>query len=171
MKGLVFLEMNAMDEAQETAHQLLELIDQGKIEKAKRYHYHLLGMIELKKSNFTQAIQEFTTAISLLPAEFNIDSWHALFMEPLARAYYMNENIVNAQREYEKIVSLTFGRIYQGDIYAKSLYMLGKIHQEKGETEKAVEYYERFLEILKDPDRKSPELQDAQKQLSLLGKD
>jgi tetratricopeptide (TPR) repeat protein len=61
--------------------------------------------------------------------------------------------------------------MYQGDIYAKSLYMLGKIHQEKGETEKAVEYYERFLEILKNPDRKSPELQNAQKQLSLLGKD
>jgi serine/threonine protein kinase/Flp pilus assembly protein TadD len=168
MKGLVFLEMNSMDEAQETAHQLLKLIDQGKIEKAKRYHHHLLGMIELKKSKFTQAIQEFTTAISLLPAEFSIDSWHALFIEPLARAYDMNENIENAQREYEKIVSLTFGRMYQGDIYAKSLYMLGKIHQEKGETEKAVEYYERFLEILKDPDRKSPELQDAQKQLTLL---
>jgi tetratricopeptide (TPR) repeat protein len=171
MKGLVFLEMNAMDEAQETAHQLLELIDQGMIEKAKRYHHHLLGMIELKKSNFTQAIQEFTTAISLLSAEFSIDSWHALFIEPLARAYDMNENIENAQREYEKIVSLTFGRMYQGDIYAKSLYMLGKIHQEKGETEKAVEYYEQFLEILKNPDRKSSELQDAQKQLSLLGKD
>jgi serine/threonine protein kinase/Flp pilus assembly protein TadD len=171
MKGLVFIEMNAMDEAQETAHQLLELIDQGKIEKAKRYHHHLLGKIELKKSSFTQAIQEFTTAISLLPAEFSIDSWHALFIEPLARAYDMNENIENAQREYEKIVSLTFGRMYQGDIYAKNLYMLGKIHQEKGETEKAVEYYERFLEILKNPDRKSPELQDAQKQLSLLGKD
>lgn len=171
MKGLVFLEMNAMDEAQEMAHQLLELIDQGMLEKAKRYHHHLLGMIELKKSNFTQAIQEFTTAISLLPAEFSIDSWHALFIEPLARAYDMNENIENVQREYEKIVSLTFGRMYQGDIYAKSLYMLGKIHQEKGETEKAVEYYERFLEILKNPDRKSSELQDAQKQLSLLGKD
>jgi serine/threonine protein kinase/Flp pilus assembly protein TadD len=171
MKGLVFLEMDAMDEAQETARQLLELIDQGLVEKAKRYHYHLLGMIELKKNNFALAIREFTTAISLLPAEFSIDSWHALFMEPLARAYYMNEDIESAQKEYERIVSLTFGRMYQGDLYTKSLYMLGKIHSSKGETEKAVSYYEKFLEILKAPDRKSPELQDAQEQLSLLGKD
>jgi tetratricopeptide (TPR) repeat protein len=127
-------------------------------------------MIKLKESNIAQTIQEFTTAISLLPAEFNVDSWHALFMEPLARAYYMNENIENAQREYEKIVSLTVGKMYQGDIYAKSLYMLGKIHQEKEETDKAIEYYERFLEILKNTDQKSPEFQNAHKQLSLLAK-
>ncbi len=171
MKGLVFLEMNAMDEAQATARQLLELIDQGMIEKAKRYHHHLMGMIELKKGNFAQAIQEFKTAISLLPAEFNIDSWHALFAEPLARAYYLDENLDAAWKEYENIASLTAGRMYHGDIFAKSLYMLGKICQEKGETEKAVEYYRRFLEILKNADKESPELVDAKEQLSRFGQD
>jgi serine/threonine protein kinase/Flp pilus assembly protein TadD len=170
IKGLVFLEMDAMEAAQETARQLLELIDQGKVKKAKRYHHHLLGKIELGKNNFAKAIQEFISAISLLPAEFSIDSWHALFMEQLARAYYISGDIPNAQREYEKIGSLTFGRIYHGDIYAKSLYMLGKIHQEKGQTDKATEYYERFLEILENADRASMEFQDAQKQLAALGK-
>jgi serine/threonine protein kinase/Flp pilus assembly protein TadD len=171
MKGLVFLEMNAMDEAQATAHQLLALIDRGMIEKAKRYHHHLLGMIELKKGNLAQAIQEFTTAISLLPAEFNIDSWHAMFMDALARAYYLDGNMDAARKEYENIASLTVGRMYHGDIFARSLYMLGKICQEKGETEKAVEYYERFLEILKNTDKESPELVDAKEQLSRLGID
>jgi serine/threonine protein kinase/Flp pilus assembly protein TadD len=170
LKGLVFLEMNAPEAAEETAHQLLGLIDRGLVEKAKRYHRHLLGEIELEKNNFAQAIQEFSTAISLLPGEFSIDSWHALFMEPLARANNMNGNIENAQSAYEKIESLTFGRMYQGDIYANSLYMLGKIHQEKEETEKAVEYYERFLGLLKNPDKKSPELQNARQQVSFLGK-
>ena len=170
LKGLVFLEMNAPEAAEETAHQLLGLIDRGLVEKAKRYHHHLLGEIELEKNNFAQAIQEFSTAISLLPGEFSIDSWHALFMEPLARANSMNGNIENAQSAYEKIESLTFGRMYQGDIYANSLYMLGKIHQEKEETEKAVEYYERFLGLLKNPDKKSPELQNARQQVSFLGK-
>lgn len=124
----------------------------------------------MKKGDLVQAIQEFTAALSLLPAEFSIDSWHALFIEPLARAYYMTSDIPNAQREYEKIESLTFGRMYQGDVYARSLYMLGKIHQEKKETAKAVEYFERFQKILENPDRKSIELQDAQERLALLGK-
>jgi len=170
MKGFILLEMNMMDRAQETANRLLELIDQGMAERAKRYHVHLLGRIELKKNNFARAIDEFTSAIFLLPAEFSIDSWNALFMEPLARAYYLSGDIENAQREYEKIVSLTFGRMYPGDIYAQSLYRLGKIHQENGETDEAIEYFGRFLGILENADRESIELRDAQEQLSLLKK-
>jgi tetratricopeptide (TPR) repeat protein len=171
IKGLVCLEMDEMEAAQETAQQISILIDQGKIERAIRYHHFLLGKIGLKKGNSAQAIQEFRTALSLLPAEFHIDSWHVLFIEALARAYYMNEDVENAQREYERVVSLTTGRMYQGDLYAKGLYMLGHIHREIGETEKAREYYGQYLDILKNPEQKSPEVQDAEEQLSLLGKD
>jgi len=34
------------------------------------------------------------------------------------------------------------GRIYYGDIYAKSFYMLGKISGQQGDTSKALEHYE-----------------------------
>jgi serine/threonine protein kinase/Tfp pilus assembly protein PilF len=170
MKGFVLIAMDMLEEAQLTAQRLFELIEQGLFERAKRYHLHLLGRIEMERSNFAQAIQEFEAALSLLPAEFSIDSWNALFMEPLARAYYLGGDIANAQREYEKIVSLTFGRMYQGDVYSQSLYRLGKIHQEEGETDKAVEYYERFLGILENADKESVELRDAREQLSLLRK-
>jgi hypothetical protein len=32
-----------------------------------------------------------------------------------------------AKQEYERIIHLTTGRLFYGDIYAKSFYMLGRI--------------------------------------------
>jgi hypothetical protein len=65
----------------------------------------------------------------------------------------------------------TTGRIANGDIYAKSFYMLGKIHEQKGEKEPAIANYEKFLEVWKDADPDIPEIEDAKKRLmSLLSK-
>jgi hypothetical protein len=44
---------------------------------------------------------------------------------------------------------LTLGLLRLGydDIYVRSHYMLGKIHEQKGDTAKAIEYYEIFLDM------------------------
>jgi len=73
-----------------------------------------------------------------------------------------------ARKHFEKIVSLTTGRLYWGDIYARSFYWLGKIFQKKGWIGKAIEHYEKFLQLWKDADPGLPETMDAQKQLAAL---
>jgi len=93
---------------------------------------------------------------------------HALFIDSLASAHYKIGNIEKAREEYEKIVILTTGRIYYGDIYVKSFYMLGKIYQQKDWKGKALENYEKFLNLWKDADPGIPELTDAKKQLTSL---
>jgi tetratricopeptide (TPR) repeat protein len=91
-----------------------------------------------------------------------------LFIEPLAKAYYQSGDLEKTRREYEKIISLTKGRLYYGDIYAKSFYMLGKIYEQLGDRGKAIEHYEKFLDLWKDADPGIAEVEDAKKMLGEL---
>ena len=76
----------------------------------------------------------------------------------------MNE----AAAEFEKITSLTVGRLFRGDIYAKSYYQLGIIHEQQGNTSKARERYEIFLDLWKDAGPGIDEVEDAKKRLAGL---
>jgi tetratricopeptide (TPR) repeat protein len=173
LKGYSYLEMKSLDKAQEVADELREFIEKGMHRKAIRYHRTLMGMIELKRENFSKAIGYFKEALSLLPFQHDLYSprsrdYHALFIEPLASAYYKAGDFENSRKDYERITSLISGRLYNGDIYAKSFYMLGKIYQEKGLNEKAREHYEKFLALWKDADPGIQEVSEAKKQLAAL---
>jgi len=172
LKGLTYLEIKSIDEALETANELKELIMTGMNRKHMRYYFHLMGMIELERDNLPKAIEYFKQAVPLLPHQkhwyhFHPED-HPLFLDSLASAYYKAGDNEKAQQEYEKITSLTTGRIYYGDICAKSFYMLGKIYELKGWKGKAIEHYEKFLDLWKDADPGIPEVEDARKRLAGL---
>ena len=93
---------------------------------------------------------------------------HAKFYHALATAYYKSGNLDNAITEYNNILKLVFLKLYDGDIISKSHYELAKIYGELGEKEKAVEFYNKFLEIWKEADEDLPELIDAKKRLGNL---
>ncbi|UCE40380.1 MAG: protein kinase [Candidatus Aminicenantes bacterium] len=171
-KGLAYLEMDTIDKAQDVAKELKELIQKGQNRKLIRVYDHLAGKIELEKENYPQAIEYFKKALDLLPFQHQsisgIDNEHALFHDSLALAYYKIGELDKAKEEFEKITRLTTGRAYWGDIYAKSFYMLGKIFEEKGWKGKAIENYEKFLELWKDADPGFAEVEDARKRLAGL---
>jgi tetratricopeptide (TPR) repeat protein len=167
-KGCSYIEMNAIDKAQRTADELKELIEKGMNKKIIRLYHHLMGMIELERNNFSKAIEYSEKALSSLPFQSSSSDPHALFIAPLALAYYKAGDLEKARQEYEKITSLTTGRLSYGDIYAKSFYMLGRIYQEKGWEGKAIEHYEQFLELWKDADPGIPEVEDARERLEKL---
>jgi len=168
LKTKTYLAMKSLDRAQNTAFELKELIREGMNRNAIRQYDHLTGMIELEKKNYNEALENFQKALSLLPFQHSIADRHALFMEPLALAYYRAGDLDKAQEEYERITSLTTGRFIYGDIYAKSFYTLGKICEQKGWKGKAIEHYEKFLELWKDADPSIPEVEDAKKRLAGL---
>jgi tetratricopeptide (TPR) repeat protein len=172
-KTLAYIEMNKLNEAAKTVEELKELIAITANKKHMRYYYHLIGMMELKRNNFSKAIKHFNQALSLSPSQ-HVANWvvlhdmHALFLNSLALCYYQQGDLQKAQKEYNKITSLTLGRYMYGDIYAKSYYMLGKIFQQKDCKAKAIENYQTFLTLWKDADPAIPEIIDARKQLALL---
>jgi tetratricopeptide (TPR) repeat protein len=173
-KGIIYLEMGLLDKALQTAEELKKLIDSGMNKKALRYYHHLMGMLMLKNENFPKAIELFNQSLSFLHFQ---KGWgegagqrddHALFIEPLALSYYKSGDLEKAIEEYERIISLTTGRLYYGDIYAKSFYMLGKIYEQKDFKGKAIEHYEKFLDLWKNADPGIAEVEDARKRLYLL---
>jgi len=164
-KGLTYLEMKSMSEAQRAADELKKLSGKGPNKKVIRDYHHLAGMTEFKKKNFAKAIKEFNKAVSLSSLQH---SFSALFINSLALAYYEAGDLEKAREEYERIVGLTYGRLYYGDIYAKSYYMLGKIYQEKGPNKKALEHYRTFIDLWRETEHDFPEIVDAKKQIAAL---
>jgi len=173
LMGIIFTKMKFFEAAQEKADELRDLIGSWMNRKLMRYYYHLTGKIELEKKNFSEALGYLKNAVTLLPFQhykgyFQLPMEHSLFLESLALAYYKSNDLEWAQKEYEKIVSLTIGKIWFGDIFRNSFYMLAKVFEQNGQNEEAIKYYEKFLMILKDADSGILEVDDAKKRLAVL---
>jgi len=168
LKGMICLYMKSIDKAQIAADELKKILQPRVNKKLMRYYYHLVGMIELETDDSSKAITYFKRALSLLPFQHSELDDHALFIYPLASAYYEAGDLEKAQEQHKKIASLTTGRLFSGDIFAKSFYMLGEIYQEKGWKEKAVEHYAQFIKLWKDVDPGTPEVEDAKERLNRL---
>ena len=165
-KGFAYIKLKEFDKAQEAADELKPLLEKEINRKLMRHYYRLVGMIECERENFSTAIDYLEKALSLVsagPQDMGPD-----FIEPLASAYYKAGDINKAREEYEKITRITMGRLDYGDIYAKSFYMLGKIYEQKGNKARAIEHYDKFLDIWKDADPGIAEVEDARKRLAGL---
>ena len=157
--------MNSINEAQQEEDELTRLIESSFNTRARRYYHYLRSMIELKKEEYSKSIEYLNEAIRLEPHGLQKN---AEFVESLARAYLLNEYLDKAEEEYVRIANLTSGRLYDGDIYAKSFYMLGKIYEQQNDSAQAIEYYEKFLDLWKDADPGLPEVADARERVAAL---
>jgi len=164
-KTLAYLGMKRIVEAQRTAEELREIIEQGINQNHIRLYYHLKGRIELANNNYAKAIEFFKQG---LPFVAPTSELRLIYADSLGLAYFKSEEYEKAREEYEGMASPRIDRWYYGHIYVKSFYMLGKIYEQQGNTAKAIEYYEKFLDLWKDADPGLTEVDDARTRLSKL---
>jgi serine/threonine protein kinase len=158
--------MNSVDEARKAANELKDLLEQAANKKLMRDYHYLIGLIELKKKNYSGAIENLDKALTLYP--YHQGNNTTIYIDRLALAYFESGELDKAQENYERITQLTVPRYFFPDIYAKSFYMLGRIFEQKGYKGKAIENYEKFLELWKDADPGMAEVEDAKKRLEAL---
>jgi len=166
LKGIAYIKMKSLDEAEKTAEELKQMVEVGLNSKRIRTYHYLTGLMKLEKEKFSEAIQDFKKDLSL--ESYGPLNKSARVIDSLALAYYSSGDVEKAREEYERITSLTNGRLHLGDIYAKSFYMLGKIYEQQGNSAKAIEHCEKFLDLWKDADPDIPEVIDAKKKLAGL---
>jgi len=167
LKGLTYLELKNIPEAEKVAEELKAVNARGmKKDVDIRIYEHLKGRIELEKKNYAGAIERLKKAADSLrygPLETD-----ARYIDSLALAYFRAGDLAKAQSGYERITALTMGRVDYDDIFAKSFYMLGRIFEQTADKAKARENYEKFLNLWKDADPGLPEVEDARKRLAGL---
>jgi len=166
-KTQTYQAMKRLDDAQNTADEHRRMCEESMDRNLIGENYHLQGLIELEKKNYSDAIGYFEKALGTLEAN---SGTRLDLSNSIALANYRSGDLEHARAEYEKISTFHTGRITYGDIYAKSFYMLGKIYEELGDKTKAIENYEKFLELWKDADPGLPEPEDARKRLAALKK-
>jgi serine/threonine protein kinase/lipopolysaccharide biosynthesis regulator YciM len=166
--GLKYIEEKNFKKAEENARELKAVAEREMKFKKIRFSDYLMGMIELGNNNFEKAIEYFENAITMMPYQSDTTIEQAFMISPLAFAYYKSGQLEKSIEMYKSIISLTIGRLFNGEIYAKSFYMLGKIHEQQGDTTKAIENYEKFLDMWKDADPGIAEVEDARKRLAGL---
>jgi serine/threonine protein kinase/Flp pilus assembly protein TadD len=170
-EGVAYTQMKSFESARRIADEIRALIPLWMQKKLLRYHDHLMGMIEYAQGDYSRSVSFLSRAEqSLYAPEDNFPRIQPFFLFTLARAYYKTNNFQKAQESFEKIHSLHYGRIDDGDYYALSLYWLGKISDQRSQRAKAVEHYEKFLHLWKDADPGIPEVENAKSRLAELKK-
>jgi tetratricopeptide (TPR) repeat protein len=165
-KSVLDLEKNSIPEASQTAEEIKKIIDSMLFKKQIRWYFDLLGYIELHKNDLPKAIKYFEQAVSLDPSpEIAKD---VELLEDLGSAYFKNGDVAKARQVYEKINSQLSSK-WNGDIYVKSFYMLGRIAEQQGDKTRAAGFYRKFLDLWKDADPGLPEVEEAKKRSAGLG--
>jgi serine/threonine protein kinase/tetratricopeptide (TPR) repeat protein len=170
-RGLAYIKMKNIEKAVETAQTLKQKIEKSESKKHMRLYYHLMGSIALENNQVIKAVDYLQKAISLLPSQVYGIINHSIFFESLASAYYKAGDLENAKRQYEKIISLTMGKLQWGDIYVNSYYWLGNIYQKRDLKEKSIENYKKFLQLWKNADPNIAELEEAKKMHTKIRKE
>jgi tetratricopeptide (TPR) repeat protein len=164
--GLSELNEGKLSGAKEIGQTMREIIRKMGYSKLMRHCYHLEGAEALAQGSWDEAVSRFSEAVATLPHQYlEYFEPHAFYLESLASAFFRRGDLDSAIAQYTKIISLTIGFMTSGDIYARSLYQLGRLFQEKKDPANARPFFQKFLAVRGGADVGLAEAEDARKRL------
>jgi tetratricopeptide (TPR) repeat protein len=170
--GLLDLKLGRIDSAKSKLAEIKPDLPKPKIDE-DYYCNYLSGEILIAEGKPQEAISVLKKAppkilISLSWGPYMIFYNLPFLKDTLARAYEQSGNIDKAVAEYERLTSFYPKSGAPFLIHPKYYYRLAKLYEKKGMKEKTRENFERFLDLWKDADAGSPEVEDARTRLAGL---
>ena len=145
-----------------TAREILETVASraGQSQDDQVAVHSLSGEIALAENDVDGAISHFEQAVA--------NRAGGDYLVSLALGHVLEGNLDAARRYYEEVLEDPSLGTEQQEPWILAHYHLGRVHEETGDTTRAIEYYDRFLEIWKDGDRDLLQLIDARRRLASL---
>jgi serine/threonine protein kinase/lipopolysaccharide biosynthesis regulator YciM len=166
--GEAYLASGSLKKTNDAAEQLKESLKNEQRNGNLRIYPLYLGKIELKQGNIDKAVGLLEESVNFTLMNKIWPLPQVEFLDPLAEAYLKAGDLDKAEEQYKKIQWQSMGRLRSGDIYVKSFFMLGKIYEQKGDTAKAIEHYQKFLDLWKVADPGIAEVEDAKARIAGL---
>ncbi len=149
---------------------LKKLVDKSifRVRSFRRYYY-VLAKIEEKKKNFKYAEKYYLKSLDYV-SDINNYRCAATYFYEVALFYYKRDKLEKGEKYFKSINTLSTGRFFRGDFYAKSFYYLGKIYQRRNLIGKAIDSFEKFYKMWKDGDSEfvGRYIKDSEEQLKIL---
>jgi serine/threonine protein kinase/Tfp pilus assembly protein PilF len=129
--------------------------------RSDRAAYTLLeGEIELARGNFRKAVSRLEMACKLREDGYTLES--------LAYGYLLSGDLDQALAKYEELMEKKDIGWEAQEYYFQAHTQLGRIYEQKGDIEKATQYYKRLLELWKEADSDLPAMLDVKARLAKL---
>jgi tetratricopeptide (TPR) repeat protein len=165
-KGIAYAGLGKFDEADSIATELLRSIENSILKFDKARYYVLMGRMEYLKKNYNAAIDYLNQSVaSTIPTDHLI----GVCFDILGDIFIETGRLNLAQKEFEKIISLTSARKFNGDIASPAHYKLAQVYEQKGWEGKAIDQYKKFIELWKDCDPElRPMVEDAKSRIAIM---
>jgi len=129
--------------------------------RVDRLAYNILkGEIELAKGNHAEAKELFEMAYKLRDDNYALES--------VAHGYLLSGDLDQAIAKYELLIDKKDWGWEAQEYWIRAYSQVGKIYDVKGNAQRAIHYYQRFLDILKDADPGLPDVEDVKIRLAGL---